>query len=151
MCNYFFPNIVPCNGGVHKRRRFKERERPEGEWGVEVQLKTSKKKTAKSREGVKHCQFWDDVIYGGPKEEVFVMSLHRSNSHEPLGKFDMVSNNQGSVHLWAQMKHEMAFGANWQIWACGTLCTAHRGIFIEILAFKSHKLTERQKFLIIEM
>ena len=25
--------IVPCKGGVHKRRRFKERERPEGEWG----------------------------------------------------------------------------------------------------------------------
>ena len=48
----------------------------------------------------------------GPQEEVFVMSVHRSNSHEPLGKFDMVSNNQGSVHLWAQMKHEMAFGAN---------------------------------------
>ena len=40
------------------------------------------------------------------------MLVHRSNSHEPLGKFDMVSNNQGSVHLWAQMKHEMAFGAN---------------------------------------
>ena len=43
-------------------------------------------------------------------EEVF-MSVHRSNSYEPLGKFDMVNNNQGSVHL-PQMKHEMAFGSN---------------------------------------
>ena len=65
----FFPHIVPCNGGVHKRRRFKERERPEGEWGVEVQLKTKKKRQPKVGKGSNIANFEMTSFMEGPKRK----------------------------------------------------------------------------------